>query len=133
MITARVAAVEPTALTADTWCARAACCVCWGCVVVQAEGCQGDQQLAARPPLPCTAAHRRRRARGLFIAFGVLAGLSVFLACAALLDWPAVAKPLTLALLVLALLSWILVLALTVVLRCALHAGGLAGRCRWPP
>lgn len=67
----------------------------------------------------------------------MLAGLSVFLACAALLDWPAVAKPLTLALLVLALLSWILVLALTVVLRRAPGGGG--GRacgcvvhCRWP-
>lgn len=85
------------------------------------------------PTCPPPASNPIRRARGLYIAFGVLAGLSVFLACAALLDWPAAAKPLTLALLILLLLSWILVLVLTIVLRCGSRVQrGHTARLRLP-
>ncbi|KAI3426214.1 hypothetical protein D9Q98_008590 [Chlorella vulgaris] len=57
------------------------------------------------------------RAVGLYIAYGVLAGLAVMASFAMLVDWPAPTKPLVLIFLLLLLLAWIIVLALTAVLR----------------
>ena len=47
----------------------------------------------------------------------MLAGLAIIAASGALLDWPALVKPLVLTLLVLVLLAWLIVLALTAVMR----------------
>lgn len=60
-----------------------------------------------------------RRATGLFIAYGLLAGLAVLLTFGTLIDWPAVVKLLVLLLLILLLVAWLIVVALTAVLRWA--------------
>lgn len=62
--------------------------------------------------------HLRRRAKGLYIAYGIVAGMSAFVCFGLLIDHPAWAKPWLLALLIIVLLAWILNVALTAVLRC---------------
>lgn len=57
------------------------------------------------------------RAIALFIVFGLLAGLAVLIAVGTLVDWPAPVKPLVLINLILLILAWLVVLALTAVLR----------------
>jgi len=58
-----------------------------------------------------------RRIIALYVAFSLLAGLAVLVAAGALVDWPAMVKPLVFLLLVLMVIAWIVVLALSAVLR----------------
>lgn len=130
---------SPIARTADKWYAQRCtgaphahafvlgeCSSCSGsCAGTQPAGCCSMPwpQSRAKPAshAPC------RRGIGLYIAYGVLAGLAVVAAFAMLVDWPAAAKPLILLFLILMLLVWIFVVALTAVLRCSLRAGSIGG------
>lgn len=74
----------------------------------------GGRQLIRPPP---RAPSLSRRVIALYIAYALLAGLAVLVAVGTLLDWPALTKPLLLVLLVLLVLAWLVVAALTAVLR----------------
>lgn len=66
----------------------------------------------------------RRRAKGLYIAYGCVSGMAVFVCFGLLVDHPAWAKPWLLVLLIIVLLAWILNVVLTAVLRCGRGVGG---------
>ncbi|KAL4448506.1 hypothetical protein ABPG75_005725 [Micractinium tetrahymenae] len=57
------------------------------------------------------------RVVALYIAYALLSGLAVLVAVGTLVDWPAFVKPLVLLLLILLVLAWLIVAALTAVLR----------------